>query len=75
MARQKHSRNRGDIVHMIAQCNEQIEKELGAAGLHLHLHSPATLEGASAADDKGEVVCSKFRVSVGRIGVCVACGG
>ena len=43
--------------------------------MHLHLHSPATLECASAADYEGEVVSSELGVCVGCIGVGVAGGG
>lgn len=60
---------------MIAQCDEQIEEELGAAGHHLHLHCAAALEGAAAADDEGEVVGPEFGVRVGCVGVGVAGGG
>jgi hypothetical protein len=60
---------------VIAQRDEEIKEELGAAGHHLHLHCAAALEGAAAADDEGEVVGSEFGVGVGCVGVCVAGGG
>jgi len=37
--------------HVIAHRNEQI-KEQESAGLHLHLHSAAPLEGVPAPDDQ-----------------------
>jgi hypothetical protein len=45
---------------MIAQRDEQIEEQLRATSHHLHLHCAAALEGAAAADDECEVVCSEL---------------
>lgn len=59
---------------MIAQRHEEIEEELRATSLHLHLHRAASLESAPRADDESEVVCSKFAVGVGCISVGVAGG-
>jgi len=65
-------RNTSNIINVVAQSNEQIKEELTASLLHLHLHSPATLECASTADYEGEVVSPKFGVGVGSISICVA---
>jgi len=67
-------RNGCNIIDMIAQCNEEVEEELGPAGMHLHLHGSAAFECAAAADYESEVVCSKFRVSVRCVGIRIACG-
>ena len=75
MIRQEHLRNTRNIIHMITKRNKQIKEELRAASKHLHLHSPATLECASAADYEGEVMSSELGVCVGCIGVGVAGGG
>ena len=53
--------------------DEQVEEERSAAGLHLHLHGAAALEGAAAADDEGEVVGAEL--GVGRRGVVVGVAG
>lgn len=60
-----------DVVDMIAEGNEQVEEELGAAIEHLELHGTAPLEGAAAPDDEGKVVRPQLGVGVGRISVGV----
>lgn len=60
---------------MITQSNEEIKEQLTSSSLHLQLHSPATLECASTSDYESEVMSSELGVSVGRVGICVACGG
>lgn len=62
-------RSSGDVVDMVAQGDEQVEEELGAAVQHLELHGAAALEGAAAADDEGEVVGAQLGVRVGSVGV------
>jgi hypothetical protein len=57
---------------MIAQGDEEIKEQLRATVVHLQLHGAAALEGASAAYDEGQVVCSQLGVGVGRVGVGVA---
>jgi hypothetical protein len=42
---------------VVAHGDEQVEKELAAAPLHLCLHGSAPLEGLSTADDKGDTIC------------------
>ena len=59
---------------MIAEGNEQIEEELGASIEHLELHGTASLEGAAAPDDEGEVVRPQLGVGVGGIGIGVPGG-
>lgn len=49
---------------MIAHGDEQIKEQL-SPNFHLHLHCSTSFEGGSAADDQGQVVCSKLRVTVG----------
>lgn len=61
---------RGNIINVVAKSNEKIKEELSSAIVHLELHGAAPLEGAAGADDKGEIVSSKLRVSVG----CVIVG-
>jgi hypothetical protein len=41
---------------MVAQGNEQVKEQLGAAVEHLELHGAATLESTTAPDDEGEIV-------------------
>lgn len=68
----EHLRNRCNIIDMVTECDEEIEEQLGPAGLHLHLHSAAAFECATTTDYEGEVMCSKFGVSIGCVGVSVA---
>jgi hypothetical protein len=70
--RQKDLRNTGNIINMITQRHEQVKKKLTTTSLHLHLHSPATLEGSSAADYESKVMSSKLRVVVGCVGIGIA---
>jgi hypothetical protein len=49
-------RDTSNIVHVVTQCHKKVEEELAPSSMHLQLHSPAPLEGASAADYEGEVV-------------------
>ena len=48
----------GDVVDMVAESDKKIKGELRAAVVHLKLHGTASLEGASRADDEGEIVSS-----------------
>lgn len=57
---------------MVAKCDEEIEEELASSLSHLHLHGATSLEGVSAPDDQGEVVCSQLAVSVWCVGVSVS---
>lgn len=61
-----------DIIDVIAERDEEIEKELRAAVVHFQLHCTAPLEGAPAADDEGEIVSPQLRVGVGSVGVGVS---
>lgn len=61
-----------DVVDMVAQGDEQVEEQLGAAVEHLELHGAAALERAPAPDDEGEVVRAQLRVGVGSVGVRIA---
>ena len=60
---------------MVAQRDKEIKKELGLAVEHLQLHGAATLEGAPATNDEGEIVRPQLRVRVGSVGIGVACRG
>lgn len=69
-----------DVIHVVAQGNEEVEEQLRAAAEHLQLHGAAPLEGAAAADDQGQVVGPKLRVGLWRVCVGVPrrredCGG
>lgn len=57
---------------MIAHSDEKVEEQF-ATSFHFHLHGTASLEGRSAADDQGEIVCTELGVAVGRVGVSIAC--
>lgn len=57
---------------MVAEGDEQIKEELGAAVIHLELHSTASLEGAAASDDQGEVVGPQLGVRVGCVGIGIS---
>lgn len=59
---------------MVAEGDEEVEEELAASVVHLELHGAASLEGAAAADDEGEVVGAQLGVGVGGVGVGVAGG-
>lgn len=54
----EHLRHTGNIIHMIAQRDEQIKEQLSASSLHFQLHGPAALERASASDYEGQVMGS-----------------
>ena len=54
--------------HVIAHCNKEIKKQLSAL-FHLHLHCTTALECGSASDDESKLVCSKFGVGVGGVGI------
>ena len=56
------------VIHVVDHGDEQIEEEL-AAILHLVLHRTAALECVASADDEREIMCSKFRVAVRRVGI------
>jgi hypothetical protein len=71
--RESSLRNRGNVVDMVAQCNEEVKEELTASSMHLKLHCAASLESAPAADDECEIVCSEFRVSVWCVGIGISC--
>lgn len=66
------------VIHVVHHGDEQIKKQ-SAAVLHLVLHRAAALEGVSCSNNEREIVCSKFRVIVGCIGIskasrCQDCG-
>jgi hypothetical protein len=54
----KHLRNAGNVIHMVAQRHKEIKEQLAASGMHLQLHSSASLEGVPTADYKGQVMSS-----------------
>lgn len=58
---------------MITHRDKQIKEQLPTL-FHLDLHSPAALEGVSAADDEREVVGTELGVGVGGVGVGEAGG-
>lgn len=51
-----------NVVKVVAHGDEQVEKELAAASLHLSLHCSAPLESLPAADDECEVMGAQARV-------------
>lgn len=57
---------------MVAERDKEVKEERGAAVIHLQLHRAAPLEGASAADDEGEVVRPQLRVTIRRVGIGVS---
>ena len=64
------------VTHkMIDQSDEEVEEQRRPAGLHLHLHGAAALEGVAAADDERKVVRAQLGVAGGRVGVGKAGGG
>ena len=56
---------------MVAERDEQVEEQLGAAVEHLQLHGAAALEGAATPDDESEVMCPQLGVCVGGVGIGV----
>jgi hypothetical protein len=64
-------RDAGDVIDVVAQGDEQIKEELRAAVVHLELQGPTALEGASASDDKSQVVSAQLGVGVGGVGIGV----
>ena len=60
---------------MVAEGDEEVKEELAASVVHLELHGAASLEGAAAADDEGEVVGAQLGVGIGGVGIGVAGGG
>lgn len=58
---------------MVAKCDEEVEKELAAAIVHLELHRAALLECRTAADDECQVVGTQFGVGVRCVCIGVAC--
>lgn len=46
---------RTTTYHMVTHGNEQIKEQFSSL-LHFHLHSTASLERITAADDQGEIV-------------------
>lgn len=71
--RQINLRNSSNIINMITQRDKKIKKQLTTTSLHLHLHSPATLECSSRSNDQSQIMSSKLRIVVGCIGICVSC--
>lgn len=65
-------RSTGNVIHVVAKSHEEVEEQLTPTGMHLQLHGSTTLERVPTADDECEVMCSKFGVAVGRVGVGVA---
>ena len=65
---------RQDVTyHMIAHSDKQVEEQ-SAALFHLGLHRATLLEVVATADDEGQILGSKFRVSVRSVVVCIASG-
>ena len=64
--------SRREIIGMVTESNKKIKKKLGAAIVHLQLHRTAPLEGATRANDQGEIVCPKLGVVIGCIGIGIA---
>lgn len=60
---------------MVAEGDKEVEEELAAAVVHFQLHGAASLKGAAAADDEGQVVGAQLGVGVRGVGVGVAGGG
>jgi hypothetical protein len=48
----------GDVIDMVAKSYEEIEEELRSAIEHLKLHGATSFEGATTADDEGQIMCS-----------------
>ncbi len=65
-----HSHRARHVVEVITHGDKQI-KEQFPAGLHLHLHRAASLEGGATADDEGQVMGAQLGVGIGRVGVSV----
>lgn len=57
---------------MVAECDEQVEKELTATVEHLKLHGTATLEGGPTTDDESEIVGAQLGVGIGCVRVSIA---
>lgn len=66
-------RNTGDIIHMIAQSNKQIKEQLASSIIHLQLHGSTPFKGTSASNYESEIVGSKFGISIGCVGIGIAC--
>jgi len=65
---------RTNVVHVVAQSDEQIKEQLRTAVEHLQLHGAAALESVAAADDEREIVRTQLRVRVGSVGVGISRG-
>lgn len=65
----------GHIVDMVAERDEQVEKQLTTAVTHLQLHRTAALERGAAANDEGQIVGAQLGVGVGGVSVGVPGGG
>jgi hypothetical protein len=68
----RYLRGTRDIVNVVAQGDEEVEEELGAAVEHLKLHGATSLECAAAAYDEGKIVGTKLGVGVGSISIGVS---
>lgn len=62
----------GDVVHVVAESDKEIEEQLAASVEHLGLHGTAALEGVAAADDESEEVRAELGVVVRGVGVGVS---
>lgn len=65
-------RGGGDVVDMVAQSHKEIKEQLASAVVHFKLHSAATLESATRADDECKIMSPEFRVIVGSVCVCIS---
>jgi len=66
-----HAPDIHNVIHMVAQRDEQIEEEFPTT-LHLRLHGAAPLKRLATSDDQGQVVSAEARVRVRRVVVRVA---
>ena len=73
LARALRVRHLHHVIHVIAHGDKQVEKQLAAPSLHLHLHGPAALEGLAGANDERKVVCAQLGVVIGCVGVGKPC--
>ena len=62
----------GNIVDVVAKCNEEVEKQLAPSSSHLNLHRTTSFEGIPASYDESEIVRSQLAVCVWCVGVCVS---
>lgn len=62
----------GNIVDVVAKCDEEVEKQLAPSSSHLHLHRTTSFEGIPASYDQSEIVRSQLAVCIWCVGVCVS---